>query len=198
MQFKARSGQQRSPTQHNRINLPNPEWPLRSGCLTSMKACHRCTMRTGHDPLRIPTGMRVTQSRPGRSLENVIRHNHDEHVLQIKKSTSLHQDTRKLWRWQDGQQRTHAPEEVAAVEHGSFVKTVEGAHWLLKADKRGAETLNRHISGFSIPKNVLFRCLGEMESIPRGWKHDGEKPVATRIHGLRDLCSPSGVDKNQP
>ena len=26
-----------------------------------------------------------------------------------------------------------------------------------------------------------------MESIPRGWKHDGEKPVATRIHGLRDL-----------
>ena len=148
------------------------------------------------DPLRIPTGMRVTQSRPGRSLENVIRHNHDEHVLQIKKSTSLHQDTRKLWRWQDGQQRTHAPEEVAAVEHGSFVKTVEGAHWLLKADKRGAETLNRHISGFSIPKNVLFRCLGEMESIPRGWKHDGEKPVATRIHGLRDLFTARGGQKS--
>ena len=148
------------------------------------------------DPLRIPTGMRVTQSRPGRSLENVIRHNHDEHVLQIKKSTSLHQDTRKLWRWQDGQQRTHTPEEVSAVEHGSFVKTVEGAHWLLKADKRGAETLNRHISGFSIPKNVLFRCLGEMESIPRGWKHDGEKPVATRIHGLRDLFTARGGQKS--
>ena len=38
------------------------------------------SMRTRDDPLRIPTGMRVTQSRPGRSLENVIRHNHDEHV----------------------------------------------------------------------------------------------------------------------
>lgn len=148
------------------------------------------------DPLRIPTGMRVTQSRPGRSLENVIRHNHDEHVLQVKKSTSLHQDTRKLWRWQDGQQRIHSPEGDSAVGHDSFVKTVEGAHWLLKADKRGAETLNRHISGFSIPKNVLFRCLGEMESIPRGWKHDGDKPVATRIHGLRDLFTERGGQKS--
>jgi hypothetical protein len=148
------------------------------------------------DPLRIPTGMRVTQSRPGRTLEAVIRHTDNEHVLHIKEGRSLYQDTRKLWRWQDGQQRTHSPDEPSTDGRQSFVKTIEGAHWLLKADKRGVETLNRHISGFSIPKNVLYRCLGEMESIPRGWKHDGEKPVATRIHGLTDLFKEQGGQKS--
>ena len=94
---------------------------------------------------------------------NVIRHNHDEHVLQIKE----HHCTRhhKTLAMQDGQQRTHTPEEVSAVEYGSFVKPSRVRIGCSKPTSVGRDPQSPHFRLFN-PENVLFRCLGEMESFP--------------------------------
>jgi hypothetical protein len=147
------------------------------------------------DILRIPNGLRVAAD--NEIKKSVIIHEEKDLFLESKENRDVRQDTRKLWKWAEGEFRT-TPGSTDN-DSGLYFHFSE-MHWIINASEIGNHFLSTHfkavqdlildvIDKSEINLSDLTDSKPEISKILPHLSHEGKHPFRAQFHDKKPSLS---------